>query len=284
MQANLNFYALSNLEGNSFLFCFSHILIRFFCSSAVSSSSFFFFFGTIFTVDMFVRRVFVCVVFVSLQATHQTKLLAVAMFSVLMLNRRFSMLQWFALLMLMIGVVCVNMAEPDSSTQRNIGENHVSGLVALLLAVLSSSFCAPYLEKLLKDSSMGFLERNLQIAVVGLTFDLLVMTKDLEMLRNDGFFYGYTWVVMLVVLVQASGGLIISATMKYADSVLKGFAAAFSLLVNIGLSIIFFDYHISWNFFIGAAMVCCSIVLYSLPAQKKEINLNDGQTQESNKN
>ena len=49
--------------------------------------------------------------------------------------------------------------------------------------------------------------------------------RDGERLRaNEGVFQGYDGVVLLVIALQAIGGLVIAAVLRYAGNVLKCFA------------------------------------------------------------
>lgn len=94
---------------------------------------------------------------------------------------------------------------------------------------------------------------------------LTVYAKDARAVSTQGFLGGYTGLVWTVVTVQAVGGLIVAVVVKYADNVLKVFATSFSIVVSCILSAIFFDFHASFAFLMGASLVVLATVMYSQP-------------------
>jgi UDP-sugar transporter A1/2/3 len=103
---------------------------------------------------------------------------------------------------------------------------------------------------------------------VGIAF-ITIFAKDMVAVRAQGFLGGYTPVVWTVVIIQAVGGLIVAVVVKYADNVLKVFATSFSIVISCVLSAIFFDFHASWAFTVGASFVVVATGLYSQPEAKK---------------
>jgi UDP-sugar transporter A1/2/3 len=98
---------------------------------------------------------------------------------------------------------------------------------------------------------------------------ITIFAKDAAVVAKEGFFGGYSPIVWTVVTVQAVGGLIVAVVVKYADNVLKVFATSFSIVVSCILSAIFFDFHASFAFVVGASLVVTATVLYSQPERKK---------------
>mmetsp|Transcript_34243 Transcript_34243/g.82450 ORF Transcript_34243/g.82450 Transcript_34243/m.82450 type:complete len:117 (+) Transcript_34243:1181-1531(+) len=97
---------------------------------------------------------------------------------------------------------------------------------------------------------------------------LTVYAKDSKAVSDQGFLGGYNRLVWTVVSVQAVGGLIVAVVVKYADNVLKVFATSFSIIVSCILSALFFDFHASFAFIVGASLVVLATVLYSQPEKK----------------
>ena len=50
---------------------------------------------------------------------------------------------------------------------------------------------------------------------------LAVILNDLDSVVSGGFFQGYTSFVVVLVLLQAFGGLVVAIAVKYADNILK---------------------------------------------------------------
>jgi UDP-sugar transporter A1/2/3 len=81
-----------------------------------------------------------------------------------------------------------------------------------------------------------------------------------------GFFQGYSPVVALVICLQALGGLVVAAVIKYADNILKGFAAALSIVLSSVISYFFLsDFHPTRYFLLGVLLVLASTALYNWP-------------------
>ena len=55
---------------------------------------------------------------------------------------------------------------------------------------------------------------------------------------------------------------------RYADNVLKVFATSFSIVVSCIISALFFDFHATMAFVVGASLVVMATVIYSQPEKK----------------
>nr|XP_039331241.1 UDP-galactose translocator isoform X2 [Saimiri boliviensis boliviensis] len=99
------------------------------------------------------------------QVTYQLKILTTALFSVLMLNRSLSRLQWASLLLLFTGVAIVQAQQAGGGGPRPLDQNPGAGLAAVVASCLSSGFAGVYFEKILKGSSGSVWLRNLQLGL-----------------------------------------------------------------------------------------------------------------------
>uniref|UniRef100_A0A8D3CD86 Solute carrier family 35 member 2 n=1 Tax=Scophthalmus maximus TaxID=52904 RepID=A0A8D3CD86_SCOMX len=199
----------------------------------------------------------------SFQVTYQLKILTTALFSVLMLRKSLSRVQWVSLLLLFAGVAIVqgNKEASDSSNQ-----NYMVGLVAVVISCLSSGFAGVYFEKILKGSSASVWVRNVQLGIFGTALGMLgLWWNDGAAVAEHGFLFGYTNMVWCVIFNQAFGGLLVAVVVKYADNILKGFATSFSIIVSTVLSIYLFSFHVDLLFTVGAGLVIGAVYMYSLP-------------------
>jgi UDP-sugar transporter A1/2/3 len=91
-----------------------------------------------------------------------------------------------------------------------------------------------YFERILKNSGTSLWMRNIQMGIssIILGFVGVFLSGDGPVVMEKGFFYGYTYVVVAVILLQAIGGLVVAVVVKYADNILKGFAASFSIVTS----------------------------------------------------
>ena len=206
------------------------------------------------------------------QVCYQLKILTTAVFSALLLNRRFSRTKWMAICVLTMGVAIVQSSGSGDSTQSNehddggSSQQHLVGLIAVLCAACTSGFSGVYFERILKGSSTTLWIRNIQMGLPSVILAFLgVYTKDHQAVSERGFFHGYTSLVWLVVIVQAAGGLIVAVVVRYADNVLKTFAASFSIIVSCVVSAILFDFRPNVQFIMGTVLVVFATAMYSRP-------------------
>ena len=81
---------------------------------------------------------------------------------------------------------------------------------------------------------------------------------------------GYTGSVWTVVLLQSVGGLVVAATMKYADNILKGFATSLSIILSGFVSwLVLSDLQPGGYFLLGTSLVLLSSALYSQAPKPK---------------
>ncbi|CAH1274280.1 SLC35A1 [Branchiostoma lanceolatum] len=206
------------------------------------------------------------------QVTYQMKIPCTALLSVMMLGRSLSSMQWIAVFVLTGGVILVQGigGEAVSHTTGTEG-NYVVGLTALTIAVFCSGFAGVYFEKLLKGSDTSLWVRNVQMYSWGMLSAFLgVVMHDYQNVRENGFLYGYTPLVWLVVLLGSGGGIYTSIVVKYTDNIMKGFAAAAAIVLSTIASIMFMGLVVGWMFVMGASLVIAAIFLYGLPKTNTE--------------
>ncbi|XP_020632747.1 UDP-N-acetylglucosamine transporter-like [Orbicella faveolata] len=204
------------------------------------------------------------------QVTYQLKILTTALFSVCMLHKKLGMLKWVSLLLLMFGVTLVQW-HPDAvketaSKERSASEQFI-GLVAVLTACCSSGFAGVYFEKILKGSKATIWMRNIQLGSFGIIFGLIaVYVNDGSAVQSQGFLQGYNRITWIVIALQAFGGLVVAAVVKYADNILKGFATSVSIIVSSLVSFYFLgDFQPTNFFFLGTCGVLAATFLYGMP-------------------
>ncbi|XP_058873045.1 UDP-galactose translocator isoform X1 [Acipenser ruthenus] len=203
------------------------------------------------------------------QVTYQLKILTTAIFSVLMLRKSLSRLQWVSLLFLFAGVAIVQVEQEGGRKEASVendSQNYAKGLAAVIVSCLSSGFAGVYFEKILKGSTASVWMRNVQLGIFGSGLGLLGMWwNDGAAIGEKGFFFGYTPLVWGVIFNQAFGGLLVAVVVKYADNILKGFATSFSIVVSTVTSVYLFGFHVDLLFALGAGLVIGAVYMYSLP-------------------
>uniref|UniRef100_A0A2M4ASN2 Putative udp-galactose transporter n=1 Tax=Anopheles triannulatus TaxID=58253 RepID=A0A2M4ASN2_9DIPT len=217
------------------------------------------------------------------QVSYQLKILTTAVFAVLILRRRLLPTQWAALVFLVVGVACVQLAQSDGDSGTaatrhqpmpgsGIEQNRLLGFSAVLGACFLSGLAGIYFEKMLKGAEISIWMRNVQLSLLSLPAGLATcLFSDGSKLLSNGFFFGYDAFVWYLILLQAVGGLIVAVVVKYADNILKGFATSLAIIISCVASIFVFDFTLSLQFTIGATLVIGSIFLYGYDASGKAI-------------
>ncbi|XP_054260254.1 UDP-N-acetylglucosamine transporter-like [Macrosteles quadrilineatus] len=204
------------------------------------------------------------------QVTYQLKILTTAMFAVTMLKQKLLAQQWASLVLLAMGVAMVQLTGASDTAENNAEQNRLIGFAAAIGACVLSGFAGIYFEMILKGSDVSVWTRNVQLSFLSLPFGLLAcFAKDLSAISNNGFFHGYDWFIAYLVVLQAGGGLMVAMVVKYADNILKGFATSLAIVISCIVSEYLFDFTITFQFVLGAAMVIASVFLYSYSPKAK---------------
>merc|ERR1739844_531245 len=88
---------------------------------------------------------------------------------------------------------------------------------------------------------------------------------DYNKIQDAGFMQGYNRLVWGVILLQAVGGLVVAAVLKYADNILKCFGNALSIVLSCMLSwSLLQEFTPDMLFAIGTLLVMSATALYSL--------------------
>jgi len=224
------------------------------------------------------------------QVTYQTKVLTTALVSVVMLNRRYSLQQWVCLFFLGIGVAVVLLgeshanqsseeteeadADAEEKEESDKPEQSLSiGLVSVFIACLSSALAGVYFEKVLKKSTknefgkerppVSVWMRNFQLAF----FSVVIAIGQYTTLSGDEaekpFLFGFNSTVWVLCLLQAGGGLLVAAVIKYADNVLKGLATGVSVIVSSACAVILFGTALGVQFLAGAFIILASVYFFA---------------------
>ncbi|XP_075771892.1 UDP-galactose translocator-like [Pelodiscus sinensis] len=203
------------------------------------------------------------------QVTYQLKILTTAVFSVLMLRKSLSRLQWLSLLLLFAGVAIVQVEQGQGGRAGSPGaapQSYAVGLAAVVVSCLSSGFAGVYFEKILKGSSASIWLRNVQLGLFGTLLGLLGMWwAEGAGVAARGFFHSYSPLVWGVILNQAFGGLLVAVVVKYVDNILKGFATSLSIVASTVASVYLFGFQPRLPFVLGAGLVIGAVYMYSLP-------------------
>merc|ERR1711862_473423 len=108
--------------------------------------------------------------------------------------------------------------------------------------------------------------RNVQLA----SFSVIIALCQFGFQQNNSvedepkpFCYGFTNWVWVLVVIQAGGGLLVAAIIKYADNVLKGLATGVAVVVSTICSMVLFNTPLTLQFTCGATLILSSVYFFS---------------------
>ena len=210
------------------------------------------------------------------QVTYQSKLVTMAMLSVCLLDRQYSVQQWLCILVLSIGVAIVAVAGNEADTQQTEGSlwfsyspEAVLGLSLVGIACLCSSLAGVYFEKVLKNLAtkepVSMWMRNIQLSIFSMIMALL---QGLGSKSNKPFFHGFTTWVWVQMFLLGVGGLLVAAVMKYTSTVTKGLATGISVVVSsVASNLIWGAPSPTFSFALGASLIVGGAYVFSNPLQ-----------------
>lgn len=219
------------------------------------------------------------------QVTYQFKLVTTAIMSVVMLQRKYSSQQWICLVMISFGVAMVVLGESKDTSEEDAAKqghtNLLVGLFAVTCACMSSALAGVYFEKVLKKPAesnnddaaktppASLWMRNIQLAFYSVVIAAVQGWMQAKPEDDDGTqksylhgFNGWTWTL---VILQAGGGLLVAAVIKYADNVLKGLATGVSVVFSSALSMLLFSTPLGMKFVVGACLILTAVWFFSNP-------------------
>eukprot|EP00045_Choanoeca_perplexa_P007158 m.63194 g.63194 ORF g.63194 m.63194 type:complete len:338 (-) comp13959_c0_seq2:2034-3047(-) len=208
------------------------------------------------------------------QVTYQMKILTTALFSVVLLNKRLTGMQWLSLVFLMLGVALIQMPESSAGESEANAAERMLGLVLVITACFSSGFAGVYFEKMLKGETAGVWVLNVQLASFSVIIALLgLFASDHSAIVENGFFYGFNSWAYAAIALQAFGGLVVAVVVKYADNILKGFATSLSIVGSCVVSVYLFDFVVTTSFGAGTLFVLAASYIYGAYAAAKKVTV-----------
>ena len=200
----------------------------------------------------------------------QTKLLCTATFAALLLSKKLSYQQVLSLVLLTTGVMLCNL---KTTTSSGSDDSNWTGIFATLGIALSSGLASVYTEKVIKGQGIprtvnpddyGLAYTQVQLALMSLlTIGAWALVRDFAQIATHGLFYNFTPAAFVTIVNSALGGLIVASVLKYADSVLKGYATAMSVILTGVLSWLLLGTSLSMVYFMGILNVVVAVLLYN---------------------
>jgi len=201
--------------------------------------------------------------------TYQLRLLTTACMMMFILGKRFSYLQWLALIMALVGIITVQVGGGESthhSSEDSVGlgmPDQITGLAAVLVMCLTTAFGCVYMEAVLKKSKADIFLQNIRLSLISLPMAAAAIISDHETIEKHGFFVGWNSYVWSFVLLSVFSGIIVSSVIRYADNIKKSFCQALALGATAIISVFIGDSSFSLYLVGGVSLVVLSVILYS---------------------
>ena len=137
------------------------------------------------------------------------------------------------------------------------------GTLCVVLACVCGSFAGVYIETKLKSSmSVALSVRNAQLASFALlTAAAAVLTEAISK-GQWAPLANFSMLAWVTVVLRGASGYVVSATLRYADTIMKGFATSVAIITTIALESMLTSHLPSLSQLIGSALVMASTYNY----------------------
>ena len=200
----------------------------------------------------------------------QLKVLSTTFFSALVLNKVVSAAKWRAIIILIVG--CILVASPMIISGPNVAyvsigtRDQFVGLIFTCIIVLIGGMSSVYFEKILKTgddaATFSVWDRNVQMAAYSIV--VLVITRffsDDKRGFSTNLFVGWSSLTFVILFVVSLGGLLVAATLKYADAILKCFSTSCSIVLSTFIGFYWLESEL--NMFVCLGIVCTVVSLFN---------------------
>lgn len=199
------------------------------------------------------------------------KVLVIAVLLKIIMRRRFSIIQWEALALLLIGI-SVNQLRSLPEGASNLGVSVTMGAyVYTLIFVTVPSLASVYNEYALKsqyDTSIYL--QNLFLYGYGAIFNFMGILGTVVMKGPSSFdiLQGHSKATMLLIANNAAQGILSSFFFKYADTILKKYSSTVATIFTGIASAALFGHTLTMNFVLGISIVFISMHQFFSPLSK----------------
>eukprot|EP00942_MAST-04A_sp_MAST-4A-sp1_P013676 g13676.t1 len=209
---------------------------------------------------------------------YQLKVFSAAIINVIFFKRVLGMQKWLAIGTLFVGVVMAQWkhSSNDSDDDSEASGSYMLGLMCALCATITSGIAGTFMEWAMKTTkstaSTDVLHtweptmwtKNIALAFFGVVGSSIAMlTKDRTKILEYGVFNDFKTSLLIAIILQAAGGLLVGAVLKYADNIIKGFVTSVGVIFASLASVYLFNFVITTTFVIGAIIVFTSLHVYN---------------------
>eukprot|EP00299_Pterocystis_sp_00344_P018525 c9247_g1_i1.p1 GENE.c9247_g1_i1~~c9247_g1_i1.p1 ORF type:complete len:336 (+),score=42.18 c9247_g1_i1:25-1032(+) len=192
----------------------------------------------------------------------QGKVFATALFSMVLMSNTISGRQWRSLLMLVLAVVQITSQTKPENTKSELGQRYMHGLFLTFINVMLSGFSTVYMERTFKDTSrdLTMWERNFQLSICSIIVYIGIVAFNKGLID---IFEGWSFLAFTISFVSGVGGILVAASLKFTDSILKSFASTMAIVLTTIVEWQFMGGPMNLLVAIGASFVILSVYNYN---------------------
>jgi len=192
------------------------------------------------------------------------KVLTIAVLLKLIMKRSFTVTQWEALVLLILGITVNQLACAPASESALGGISWIAYLYTLMSVTIPSA-ASVYNEQALKSNFETSVHlQNFFTYFYGACFNLFGLTCVYIARGGEGvnLFSGHSSITLLLVVNNAAQGILSSFFFKFADTILKKYSSTMATILTGLMSAMLFGHELTINFFIGVSIVFISMHLF----------------------
>ncbi|XP_047954739.1 CMP-sialic acid transporter 4-like isoform X1 [Salvia hispanica] len=199
------------------------------------------------------------------------KVLVIAVLLKVVMKRRFSIIQWEALALLLIGISINQLKSLPENTADLALPVTTTAYVYTLIFVTVPSMASVFNEYALKsqyDTSIYL--QNLFLYGYGAIFNFLGILGSVVIKGPSSFdiLEGHSKATMLLICNNAAQGILSSFFFKYADTILKKYSSTVATIFTGIASAVMFGHRLTMNFMLGISVVFISMHQFFSPLAK----------------
>lgn len=195
------------------------------------------------------------------------KVLVIAVLLKFIMRRRFSVIQWEALALLLIGISINQLrTAPAGDTAFGLPITAIAYIYTLIFVTVPS-LASVYNEYAMKSQDTSIYLQNLFLYGYGAIFNFLGIlgTALFQGPENFNILQGHSRATMFLICNNAAQGILSSFFFKYADTILKKYSSTVATIFTGLASAAFLGHTLTINFLLGISVVFISMHQVSLP-------------------
>uniref|UniRef100_A0A0K0F250 UDP-galactose translocator (inferred by orthology to a human protein) n=1 Tax=Strongyloides venezuelensis TaxID=75913 RepID=A0A0K0F250_STRVS len=230
---------------------------------------------------------------------QQIKILTTAFFTVILLKRKLSTIQWLSMVVLIVGIILVQIKFPNIKNSNTVYNStnvnntiettshyyplpnpfhippQIIGLIMVLTGTTIAGFVGTFLEKLFKSSVTSIWARNFQLSIFSIPVHLTTaFLSEYNKISTHGLFIGFDYWVILMAFIFGVHGMVVAILLKHASSILKCFASGFVIILTALVSIALFDKWPSYLMIFGTLVIFVAVYMYTQYPYRSKIRTN----------